>query len=156
MSTTYLTTAGFEKLEHELAFLRTTKRREIAELLHNTIEGEDIGPEQEASYESVKNLQSFVEGRICELERILANVRIIHRPVSQDLVELGSTVTILDSCTREEETYTIVGAAEANPREGTISDQSPIGKALLGCRLHDEINVQTPSGCLVARIIKID
>ena len=156
MSTTYLTQAGFDKLEQELYFLRHTKRKEIAELLHDTVDGEDTGPDAEAGYESAKSLQSFVEGRIFELERILANVRLIDRPTSHEIVERGSTVTILDSCNSEVETYTIVGPAEANPREGTISDQSPLGKALLGCRIHEEVNVETPSGCLVARVIKID
>jgi transcription elongation factor GreA len=155
MSTTYLTPAGLEKLEHELNFLRTTRRKEIAELLHEAVEGEDLGPDAEAGYESAKNLQSFVEGRIYELERILANVRLIDRPASQDMVERGSIVTILDTCNNEVETYTIVGPAEANPRNGTISDQSPLGKALLGCQLHEEVSVETPGGCLVARIIKI-
>lgn len=156
MSTTYLTPAGYDKLEQELHFLRHTKRREIAELLHETFEGEDAGPDAEAGYESAKTMQSFVEGRIFDLERILANVRLIDRPASYEIVELGSAVTIIDVCTSEVETYTIVGPAEANPREGTISDQSPFGKALLGSRLHEEVNVETPSGCLVARIIKID
>lgn len=155
MSTTYLTPAGLEKLEHELAFLRTTKRKEIAELLHEAVEGEDSGPDAEAGYESAKTLQSFVEGRIYELERILANVRLIDRPASQDKVERGSTVTILDTYNNEVESYTIVGPAEADPRNGLISDESPLGKALIGSRLHEEINVVTPSGCLVTRIIKI-
>jgi transcription elongation factor GreA len=155
MTTTYLTPAGVEKLEDELYFLPPQKRKEIADILHEAAEGEDSGPDVEAGNDSAKNLQSFVEGHIYELERILANVHPFDRPKSQEFVERGALVTILDAFTNEVETYTIVDPVETNPLAGNISDHSPLGKALLGSRLHEEVNVQTPSGRLIARIIKI-
>lgn len=136
--------------------MRTTKRKEIADLLRDLVEGEDFEDEPDVGYESAKERQAFIEGRILDLERILANAQILEHPSSRTRVSLGSTVTILDLTTGETETYTIVGPAETNPRLGMISDQSPMGKALLGRGRRARVTVPTPNGRLEVRILKIE
>ena len=154
MPTTFLTKEGFEKLQDELDYLRTVKRQEVADRLHEAMEGGELI--ENAEYEAAKNEQAFVEGRIQELEILLATARVIEddKKRRSDAVQVGSTVTIQEDG-YEEETYTIVGAAEANPREGKISNESPIGKAILNHRAGDEVQVEAPDGSYKVRIIKI-
>ncbi len=149
---TFLTREGLKKLEEELEFLRTTRRAQVAERLHNAQEdGELI---ENAEYEDAKNEQAFVEGRILTLETMLSNAVIIDEHGSSDIVALGCRVTIKEAGNGSEE-YLLVGAAEANPREGRISNESPLGRALLGRRVGDEVKVQAPAGSLSFRVVKI-
>ena len=155
MTTTFLTKEGFEKLQDELDYLRTAKRQEVANRLHEAMEGGELI--ENAEYEAAKNEQSFVEGRIQELEVLLATASVIdnNKKKNKDAeIQIGATVTIQEDGF-EEETYTIVGATEANPREGKISNESPIGKALLNHRVGDEVQVESPDGAYTVRIIKI-
>jgi len=156
MPTTFLTKEGYQKLADELEFLRTTKRLEVANRLHEAMEGGELI--ENAEYEAAKNEQAFVEGRIQELEMILASARMIDekkKKEKSDLVQVGSTVTIKENGSGSEK-YTIVGAAEANPREGKISNESPIGKAILNHRAGEEVNIEAPGGTYKVKIVKVD
>jgi len=154
MSAKFLTKEGFQKLQDELEHLRTVKRQEVADRLHEAVEGGELI--ENAEYEAAKNEQAFVEGRIQELETLLASARVIeeekNRPV--DMVEIGLTVTIQEQG-YDAESYTIVGAAEANPREGKISNESPIGKAILNHAVGETVHVETPDGTYKVKIIKV-
>ncbi|MEW6028963.1 MAG: transcription elongation factor GreA [Chloroflexota bacterium] len=154
MPTTFLTKEGFQKLQEELDYLRTAKRQEVAERLHEAMEGGELI--ENAEYEAAKNEQAFVEGRIQELEVLLASARLIEENDKNKagLIQVGSTVTIEEQGSPAE-TYTIVGAAEANPREGKISNESPIGKAILGHRAGDQLQVEAPGGSFKVKIIKV-
>lgn len=148
----YLTKKGRKKLEDELKYLRDTKRQEVANRLHEAMEdGELI---ENAEYEAAKNEQAFVEGRILEIEHMLASAQEIKRRRAKDLVRIGSTVVIQEDGSSQE-TYTIVGAAEANPRQGLISNESPLGKALLERKIGDEVEVKAPAGLLTFKIVQI-
>jgi len=154
MPTNFLTKEGFEKLQDELDYLRTVKRQEVADRLHEAMEGGELI--ENAEYEAAKNEQAFVEGRIQELEMLLATARVIEDDKKRkvDSVQVGSTVTIQEDGYGEE-TYTIVGAAEANPRDGKISNESPIGKAILNHKVGDTVKVETPGGTYNVKILKI-
>jgi transcription elongation factor GreA len=148
----YVTPEGLKKLEEELEFLRTIKRQEVAQRLHEAMEdGELI---ENAEYEAAKNEQAFVEGRILELEHMLAQAKVIEPGQSSDLVRIGSTVVVQEDGSKPE-TYTIVGAAEANPKQGLISNESPLGQSLLDHRVGDEVEVNAPAGKLRFRVVKI-
>jgi transcription elongation factor GreA len=157
MATEYLTKDGFKKLQDELDMLRNVRRKEIAERLREAAEnslGEFV---EDPEFEAAKNEQSFVEGRIKELEMILANATLIeeHRGKKRGgNIEIGSKVTIQQG-RRKEEQYLIVGAAEANPREGKISHESPLGRALLGKKEGDKADIQAPSGSFQVKITKV-
>ena len=153
MITNFLTREGHDKLHEELAYLRNVKRKEVAERLHEAFEDGDKMAE-DPEYEAAKNEQAFVEGRIRELESLLAQVHIIEDGV-REVVQVGATVTIQQNGT-EPEAYTIVGAVEANPREGRISNESPLGKALFEHRAGDEVVVEAPSGFFTIQIIKVE
>jgi transcription elongation factor GreA len=149
----YVTKDGLKKLEDELEHLRTVKRQEVALRLHEAMEdGELI---ENAEYEAAKNEQAFVEGRILELEHMLSQATIIERGNSKDVVAIGSTVEIKEKGGRKSETFTIVGAAEANPKEGLISNESPMGIALLDHKVGEFVEVQAPAGAIQYRIVKI-
>jgi transcription elongation factor GreA len=150
----YLTKTGFQKLQEELDFLRVAKRQEIADRLHEAMEGGELI--ENAEYEAAKNEQAFVEGRIQELEVILAGAHLIDEAAAhQDptLVQVGDTVTIQEEGGDPEE-FTIVGAAEADPRAGKISNESPLGKALLNHHPGDLITVDAPGGAFKVKLIK--
>lgn len=153
MPVTFLTREGYQKLQEELEYLRTVKRKEVADRLHEALEGGELI--ENAEYEAAKNEQAFVEGRIQELEVLLASARIIEEGGDKNTVQLGSRVTIQEEGF-EPETYIIVGAAEANPREGRISNESPIGKAILNHRVGDEVTVDAPAGTYKVKILKIE
>ncbi len=153
MPTNFLTKEGFQKLQDELDYLRTTKRQEVADRLHEAMEGGELI--ENAEYEAAKNEQAFVEGRIQELEMLLATARVIEDTKDKTgTVQVGSKVTIKEQGF-DPETYVIVGAAEANPREGKISNESPIGKAILGHRPGEEVAVETPGGTYKVKIVKV-
>jgi transcription elongation factor GreA len=152
-SAVYLTPEGLKKLEEELEHLRTVKRQEVAQRLHEAMEdGELI---ENAEYEAAKNEQAFVEGRILELEHMLAQAQVIEPGKSKDVVRIGSTVVVQEDGNGGSETYTIVGVAEANPREGLISNESPLGVSLLDHKVGDIVEVKAPAGVLRFRVVKI-
>ena len=156
MPTNFLTKEGFQKLQEELDHLRTTKRQEVAARLHEAMEGGELI--ENAEYEAAKNEQAFVEGRIQELDLLLATAHIIEesngKPKKNDAIQVGSKVTIKEG-NFEAESFVIVGAAEANPREGKISNESPIGKASRGHTRDDIVKVETPGGTYNVKIIKV-
>jgi transcription elongation factor GreA len=154
MPANYLTKEGYQKLQDELDYLHTTKRKEVANRLHEAMEGGELI--ENAEYEAAKNEQAFVEGRIQELEIILASAKIIDESSAHqnpNIVSVGDTVTIQESG-GSPEVYTIVGAAEADPRSGKISNESPIGKALLNHRPGEVVIVEAPGGSFKVKIIK--
>jgi transcription elongation factor GreA len=153
MSTMFLTQEGYLKLQDELDVLRTQKREEIARRLHEAMEGGELI--ENAEYEAAKNEQAFVEGRIKELEIILATARIISESHNVDQIQIGSKVTIKEE-DMDAETYIIVGVAEANPSEGKISNESPIGKALLNHKQGEVLTVDTPGGHFSVQVLKVE
>jgi transcription elongation factor GreA len=151
---TFLTRDGLKKLEEELNFLRTVRRGQVAERLHNAQEdGELI---ENAEYEDAKNEQAFLEGKILTLEAMLSNAVIIENEGPQGMVGLGSKVTVKENGGGKPEVYQLVGAAEANPKDGRISNESPLGRALLGRKVGDEVKVNAPSGTISFRVVSID
>jgi transcription elongation factor GreA len=148
----YLTAEGLKKLEEELEHLRINRRKAVAERLHEAMEDGDLI--DNAEYEAAKNEQAFIEGRILEIEHILAQARIIEPGESTGVVDIGNTV-IVKQDGEKRETFTIVGAAEADPKNGLISNESPLGQALLGHQVGDEVEVDAPAGVLRFRIVKI-
>ena len=153
MPPSFLTRQGFQKLQEELEYLRTVKRQEVAERLHEAMEGGELI--DDAEYEAAKNEQAFVEGRIQELEILLANARVIEDTGKMDVVQVGATVTIQEEDS-DPEVYMIVGPAEANPREGRISNESPLGRALMDHRQNDKVTVDAPGGSFSVRIVKVE
>ncbi len=150
----YLTPEGHRKLEEELEHLRTVKREEVAELIASAKEEGDIS--ENAAYDEAKNQQAFLEGRIRDIKRILNNaVEIGDGDGQADIVSIGSQVTVVEDGFDEEETFRIVGSAEANPAKGLISNVSPMGQALLGQRVGDSVSVKTPGGHLSFEIRNI-
>ncbi|HMN13361.1 MAG TPA: transcription elongation factor GreA [Bellilinea sp.] len=155
MPITYLTREGYDKLQAELDYLTTTKRNEVAERLHEAMEGGELI--ENAEYEAAKNEQSFVEGRIKELEIILATARVVEEDdVTDGIVQVGSKVTITEAGSKTKETYLIVGAAEVDLDEGKISNESPLGKALLNKKKGDKVKVDAPAGSFEVSIVKVE
>jgi transcription elongation factor GreA len=142
-----LTREGLERLEKELEHLVSVRRAEVAGRIHES--KELASAQNNAEYEEAKNEQAFVEGRILALERILQNASIIDEEAAHHAsrVQLGSAVTVHTSEGTTMD-YTIVGPAEARPSEGMISNESPVGQALIGKRVGDEVQVQVPKGVL--------
>ena len=149
----YLTPEGAQELRRELDELITVKRPELAKKLKAAVAEGDL--KENADYHDAKEQQAFLEGRIQYLENVLRSSEIIENSGKTDEVRLGSVVTIIEEGGDEEEVYSIVGAAEANPREGKISHESPIGGALLGHRKGDKVRVQTPGGVTIFKVKQI-
>jgi transcription elongation factor GreA len=151
----FLTTEGRAHIEAELEQLRSVKRPEVLERIRAAKEFTDTT--DNAELEEAKNEQAFVEGRILTLEHMLANAVMINGDHAghRDAVGLGSTVTVADE-EGESSVYTIVGFAEASPAEGRISNESPVGRAIMGRRPGDRVEVVTPGGVLKIRIVSID
>lgn len=150
----YLTPEGLKNLESRLKHLTEVRRAEIAERLRQALEeGGDLS--ENAEYEDAKNEQAFVEGEIMRLETILSNAQVIEATGKSDKVVLGAQVTVIEEGTKEAEVYTLVGSAEANPREGKISSESPLGKALLGVKAGEKVKVNTPDGSITYLVKKI-
>src|SRR5512135_1494790 len=147
---TYLTPEGKAKLEAELEDLKTNKRRELAERLNFAIKQGDLS--ENADYIAAKEDQAFLEGRIRTLENMLRRVEIITEQVG-GAVRIGSRITVTEVGFDDRETFLLVGAAEANPMEGKISNESPLGKALLGKRIADEVEIDAPAGRITFRIV---
>ncbi|KAB8142397.1 transcription elongation factor GreA [Chloroflexia bacterium SDU3-3] len=150
----YLTRDGRAKLEVELEELMTTGRKQVAERIGAAKELGDIS--ESGEYEDAKNSQAHLEARIREIKSILSRAQIIEEETSSNSeIRVGSRVTVRIEGEDDEETYTIVGSTEASPRDGKISNESPIGAALLGKRVRQKVQVQTPSGVLKLTIVKI-
>ena len=150
----FMTEEGLKKHEAELEELKSVKRREVSEKIKVARGYGDLSENSE--YDEAKNEQAMVEARIAELEDMLQNVKIIDESViSPDVVHLGTRLVVLDPVFDEEVTYQIVGSKEANPMEDRISDESPVGKALLGHRKGDKVEVETPGGVSVYTIVEI-
>jgi transcription elongation factor GreA len=149
-----MTLAGKEKLEQELEYLKSVKRKEVVERIKIARSFGDLSENSE--YDSAKEEQAFVEGRITTLENMVRNAKIIDEAeMTTDGVTLGRSVTFVELPDGEEETYIIVGSAEADPFEGKISNDSPIAKSLMGKKVGDVVNVQTPGGDMSVRITEI-
>lgn len=149
----YLTPDGREKIIKELELLITVKRPEVAEAIHSAKEEGDIS--ENSAYDAAKEQQAFVEGRIMQLEQMLKNAEIISTPVMTGIVILGSHVKVVEKGTKEEEEYQIVGSAEADPSRGRISNESPLGKALMGKKKGDPVTFKTPAGELYFQLKEI-
>ncbi|MDE2860241.1 MAG: transcription elongation factor GreA [Chloroflexota bacterium] len=149
----YLTREGLTRLEAELDELRTVRRQRVAERIQKATELG--GTVDNAEYDDSKNEQAFVEGRILTLERITGSAIIIGEETAlSGEVKMGGRVTLLNQNGNEEE-YTIVGSPEADPAQGRISNESPVGKALLNKRVGDEVQVKTPAGTVTLTISSI-
>lgn len=149
-----LTEEGFEKLEQELEYLETEKRREVAKRIKVAREFGDISENSE--YDDAKNEQAFVEGRIQEIKNMLSDAHVVKDDeVTDKKVNLGTTVMLNDLDNDEQICYTLVGSAEADPLNYKISNESPIGKAILGHAIGDQVKVDTPGGEVNYEIISI-
>jgi transcription elongation factor GreA len=155
MTTAYLTQEGHDKLQEELEHLRTVRRQEVAERLREALEDGDQGIDADAECDAARNEQAFVEGRIRELETILSNAKMIEDNGKNDVVEVGAKITIKEEGMKAEK-YTIVGAVEASPMNGRISNESPIGKAVMGHKAGDEVTVKAPNGEYTVKILKVE
>ncbi|MBM7701430.1 transcription elongation factor GreA [Metabacillus iocasae] len=149
-----MTEEGKQKLEQELEYLKAVKRKEVVERIKIARSFGDLSENSE--YDSAKEEQAFVEGRITTLENMIRNARIIEEDSeNSSIVSLGKSVTFVELPDGEEETYTIVGSAEADPFEGKISNDSPIAKSLMGKQIGDEVAVQTPGGEMSVKIVSV-
>lgn len=149
-----LTQDGLKKLEEELDNLKSVKRREVAERIKIAIGYGDISENSE--YEDAKNEQAFIEGRIITLEKMLRNARIINNDeIDTDTVSVGSTVIVEDLEFGDKMEYTIVGTAESDPLKNKISNESPVGKAILGKQVGTVVDVNVPAGVIQYKIIEI-
>lgn len=153
--TQYLTKEGMQALEERLEEFIQVKRPEVAERLKRALEdGGELTENTE--YEDAKNEQAFIEAEIARMTLILRNAQLIDEDkLTNDRVQIGSRVVIVEAGTKEQEEYQVVGSAEANPLIGKISDESPLGKALLGKKVGDKVTVHAPAGDTVFTIKKI-
>lgn len=150
-----MTEAGKEKLEEELEYLKTTKRGEIIERIKIARGFGDLSENSE--YESAKDEQAFVEGRITTIETMIRFAQIIdNNGVAEEEVAIGKKVTFKELPDEEEEEYTIVGSAEADPFAGKISNESPISQALIGKKVGDDVVIATPGGDMTVKILKVE
>jgi transcription elongation factor GreA len=149
---TILTLEGLKKLEDKLEHLKSVRRREVAERIKQAIEFGDISENSE--YEDAKNEQAFIEGEILTLEKTLRNAKVIEKDES-DVVAIGSTVVLKDLEFGDELEYTIVGSAEADPTDAKISNESPVGAAILGQKVGSVVEVTVPAGLLKYEIVSL-
>lgn len=153
MQRTLVTREGLEKMQKELDELRSTKRVEIAQRLKAAIAMGDLSENSE--YDEAKNAQAFLEGRILQLEQQIRTAQVIEK-VAKDRVDVGSTVLIEDMEEHLQEKVTIVGSTESNPFEGRISNESPVGRALMGAKAGDTVEAEAPNGVLKYKVISIE
>jgi transcription elongation factor GreA len=149
---TFLTPQGYQKLQEELDYLVSVRRPEIAEAIHDAKMDGDVS--ENAGYEEAKRQQAFVEGRILTIDAMLKSAVIIESNGTTEHIGLGSQVTVVEDGF-EPETYFIVGSAEADPSNGRISNESPLGKALMGHRVGDRVTYQAPGGKIAVQIARI-
>ncbi len=149
-----LTKEGLEKYQEELETLRNVKRKEISEKIKVALSFGDLSENSE--YDEAKNEQAKIEARIADLEVMLKNAKLItEEEMTGDKVHVGSTVKILDVEFGEEEVFQLVGSAEADPRSGKISDDSPIGRAIMGHVAGETVDAETPGGMIQIKIVEI-
>jgi transcription elongation factor GreA len=149
-----LTAEGYKSIEDELELLKGVKRNEVSEKIKTALSFGDISENSE--YDEAKNEQAELEKRILKLENIIKNAKLIdENEIGSDIVTVGSKVTVLDLDMNEEESYTVVGATEADPYANKISNESPVGSALIGKKVNDEIVVNVPVGEIKFRIVSI-
>ena len=149
-----LTEDGLKKIEQELENLKTVRRKEIAEKIKVALSFGDLSENSE--YDEAKNEQAIIEAKITQLEAMLKVVEVVDTDeLSTDIVGVGSKVRILDMDMGEEEEYQIVGSAEADPMENRISDESPMGKGLIGGRINEEIDIEDPAAMMRLKILEI-
>lgn len=153
MQRTLVTREGLEKMQKELDELRSTKRAEIAQRLKAAIAMGDLSENSE--YDEAKNAQAFLEGRILQLEQQIRTAQVIEK-VAKDRVDVGSTVLIEDMEEHLQEKVTIVGSTESNLFEGRISNESPVGRALMGAKAGDTVEAEAPNGVLKYKVISIE
>ena len=154
MKEVILTSEGFEKLKREIEYLSSDKRREVADRIRVAREFGDIA--ENAEYDDAKNEQALLEHRIAQLEERLRNARVISkREISSDVVSIGSKVRLRDMDAKETIEYHIVGSAEANPSENKLSNESPVGKAIMGRKKGEVVEVTAPRGALKFKILEI-
>ncbi|MDX9871842.1 MAG: transcription elongation factor GreA [Clostridia bacterium] len=150
----FLTQEGCIKLENELENLKTVKRREVAERIKQAIEFGDISENSE--YEDAKNEQAFIEGRILTLEKMLRNARIIEQEQNtSNVVQIGTKISLKDMEYGDSFEYIIVGSAEADPTNNRISFESPVGKAIIGKKTGDVVEVSVPAGMIRYKIVSV-
>jgi transcription elongation factor GreA len=149
----YLTLEGKKKLEEELKYLVTVRRKEVAAAIQSAKEEGDIS--ENSAYDEAKLAQAFLEGRIQTIEAQLREAVLIEQNGNSDRVDVGSVVTVVEEGF-DSETYHIVGSAEADPLNGKISNESPIGRALLGAKKGDRVKAETPNGEIVFKVVKIE
>jgi transcription elongation factor GreA len=149
-----LTAEGYERLKQEIAFLQNDKRREVADRIRVAREFGDIA--ENAEYDDAKNEQALLEARIAKLEEQLSAARVISKgEITSDVVSIGSRVKLKDMDDNKTVEYRIVGSAEANPAEQKLSNESPVGKAILGHKKGETVEVTTPRGALKFKILEI-
>ena len=154
MKEVILTPEGYKKLKEEIAFLQTEKRREVAERIRVAREFGDIA--ENAEYDDAKNEQAMLEHKIAQLEERLMSARVItKKEISKDTVSVGAKVTLRDIAARKSFEYHIVGSAEANPAENKLSNESPVGKAIMGHKKGDVVEVAAPRGTTKYKIMEI-
>ena len=150
----YVSKEGFEKLQNELEHLKTVKRVEVAEAIKKARAYGDLSENSE--YDEAKNDQAMVEARIADIESMLKNVKIIDQDeLTTELIHIGSKVQVKDVEFDEVCTYQIVGSSEADPSNGRISDESPVGKGLLGHKVGETVEIETPAGVMQYEILGI-
>ena len=147
----YVSADGLKKMQAELEDLRTTKRAEVAERIHAAMEFGDFTENSEL--EQAKNDQAFLEGRIMTLEQMIKNAQVIDETTRHELVEVGSHVMVEADGSKEQ--YVIVGSAEAAPGEGKISNESPVGRALLGHKAGETVKLSVPAGSIEMKILAV-
>lgn len=149
-----LTSEGLQKLELELEQLKTVRRKEVSEKIKVALSFGDLSENSE--YDEAKNEQAMVEARIAEIETMLKTVTVLDESgITTDTVSVGSIVTVKNTKSDRVDTYKIVGSTEASPRERKISDESPVGKAMLRHKLGDSVIVETPAGTVTYEILEI-
>ncbi len=152
--TVLLTYEGLKKLEDELEYLKTQKRKEISEKIKVALGFGDLSENSE--YDEAKNEQAAVEIRIVQIEKMLKNAKLIDEDeVSTDKVSLGCTVKVYDKEFDEEVEYTIVGSTEADPKHMKISNESPVGAGLIGAQVGDEVDIEVPTGTVTFKVLEI-
>ena len=154
MKEVILTAEGYEKLKHEIEYLQTEKRREVAERIRVAREFGDIA--ENAEYDDAKNEQAMLEQRIAALEEKVRSAQVIDASeLSTDVVRVGVTVNVKDEGTGSSDKYTIVGSAEASPADKKLSNESPVGKAIMGHKKGDVVEVAAPKGSMKFKILEI-
>ncbi|EFA90138.1 transcription elongation factor GreA [Peptoniphilus lacrimalis] len=150
----FFTPEGLEKIENEIEYLKTVRRKEVAERIKVALGYGDLSENSE--YDEAKNEQAYVEERIAKLEMMARNAKVIdEKDLNNDMVNVGSTVVVKDLDSGDEDEYTIVGSAEADPLSGKISNESPVGAGLIGLKVGDITEIEIPDGIIKYKVCAI-